>query len=468
MANKRLRLDEQITVTSKVSKQSSYALTESTKKGKKQLVLMPRIEAIHAGMTKNKVMYTAQGLSGSIDDHSGVHSWSYPYPKPVLKNHDTDVEPLGRITNAQFVADSVSGKSGIIVIPTITDQDAIEKIMDGRYLTVSIGAETDSAVCSICGTDVVSQGSCGHYRGEKYEVDGELRECYWIAGNIWFHELSFVNIPADQNAQVIATGETVVMECYVSDGDNVFDIQKDKLTALTQEQMDLDGLHIHRITTTEEVRKGGIRVPTMTIEELQVKVTQFEADLQIANDKLRESVELIEKKDAEVEKLVGEVATLTASAEVLTKQNKEMAQTKSELDTTVEQLNQDKESLKVEADTAKAEAQQATTENATLHAEIHKNLAERVVDLKRSLGKPGLDNIEEAVQEHVGRSMQSLKDSLIDLLAESKAKPVTVQPVANPAAQNQKDKPSQQAKGKEKTEITAEQVVYTLLNKSIM
>ena len=81
----------------------------------------------------------------------------------------------------------------------ITDPDAAQKVLDGRYSTVSIGAETNSATCSICGQDIVQSGFCGHWRGNTY--DGEV--CRWILGDLWFQEVSFVNVPADQHAMVL-------------------------------------------------------------------------------------------------------------------------------------------------------------------------------------------------------------------------------------------------------------------------
>jgi galactokinase len=87
------------------------------------------------------------------------------------------------------------GLGHVELIATITDQDAIQKILDKRYLTVSIGGGSDHAYCSICGTDKKVE-ACDHYRGEVH--DGQL--CFYISGLMDFDHVSYVASPADDNA----------------------------------------------------------------------------------------------------------------------------------------------------------------------------------------------------------------------------------------------------------------------------
>src|SRR5699024_215870 len=140
--------------------------------------LYPKIEAIHAGRTRNYNRYLADKLKGDPDLRSGVYSWTQPYPKPVIYNHDIETEATGRVYSASYSEFTAAGSPGIIVTPKITHEKAIKDILEGRLLTVSIGASTNAAVCSICSTDIINEGFCGHYRGEEY--DGEVAE--WIAG----------------------------------------------------------------------------------------------------------------------------------------------------------------------------------------------------------------------------------------------------------------------------------------------
>lgn len=163
--------------------------------------LLPKIEAIHAGTTRNYNNYPAHKLQGNSDLKSGIYSFLKPYPKPVIYNHDTWTKATGRIETAVYSDVTECGRPGIIVIPKITDKEAIESILDKRLLTVSIGATVDGCTCNICGTDIVNEGYCGHMKGEEYE--GKM--CEWIAGNIFFDELSWVNVPADEDAMVVDT-----------------------------------------------------------------------------------------------------------------------------------------------------------------------------------------------------------------------------------------------------------------------
>lgn len=161
--------------------------------------IMPRIESIHAGRTANHVFYPADKLKGDKKLGSGVYSWTEPYAKPVIYNHDMSTEVTGRVVRAAYSEYTQAGVPGIIVVPKITQKEAVEAVRDGRLLTVSIGAETNSAVCSICGTDIINEGYCGHMKGEEY--DGHTAE--WIVGDLFFQELSWVNQPADSNAFVV-------------------------------------------------------------------------------------------------------------------------------------------------------------------------------------------------------------------------------------------------------------------------
>lgn len=161
--------------------------------------MLPKIEAIHIGRTKNFVHYTSDKLRGDASLKSGVYSWVDPYAKPVIYNHDVHTEATGRVLRAAYSDYTQAGRPGIIVVPKITDPKAIKAIQDGRLLTVSIGADTDAAICSVCGTDIANEGYCGHMKGEEY--DGQVAE--WITGNIWFEELSWVNVPADEDAMIV-------------------------------------------------------------------------------------------------------------------------------------------------------------------------------------------------------------------------------------------------------------------------
>ena len=81
----------------------------------------------------------------------------------------------------------------------ITDEEAIKKFMDGRYLTFSAGSTTNRHVCSICESDWAQDGMCEHRHGQEY--DGET--CVFITGDFIVMEGSVVNTPADDLSQLV-------------------------------------------------------------------------------------------------------------------------------------------------------------------------------------------------------------------------------------------------------------------------
>ena len=199
--------------------------------------LLVRIAASHAGrLTGNHALYAPEMMKIAIG------TFVNPYQKPVLLNHDEDSSPIGRIVSAEYIDTSAGAikdkrladclKSGMgleamlkladrmgnrlldplyaglgyaQVVARITDSDAITKILDKRYLTVSTAMRTDAAVCSICKTDWLKDGKCEHTPGKVYEK----KPCYIITGNMHYDELSYVNRPADnlaQNLEIIVDG----------------------------------------------------------------------------------------------------------------------------------------------------------------------------------------------------------------------------------------------------------------------
>lgn len=124
--------------------------------------LIVTVEAIHAGMTKNKTFYPADKLESS------VHTWTSPYQRPVIKNHDTWAEPTGRVIDAYFKDSILKPETKTIELQLrIIDADTVQKVLDGRYLTLSIGGSTNEARCSICAKNIVSEGWCGHSKVKR-------------------------------------------------------------------------------------------------------------------------------------------------------------------------------------------------------------------------------------------------------------------------------------------------------------
>jgi uncharacterized coiled-coil protein SlyX len=368
----------------------------------------------------------AEKLKGDPIAKSGVYSWLYPYAKPVIYNHDTNTEASGRIHSAQFSQLTKAGREGIIVTAKITEEKAIQSILDGRLMTVSIGATTDSAICSYCGTDIIEEGWCGHQKGEV--IDGVAVE--WIIGSVYFDELSWVNVPADQDAMVVNVGGVQTAEAYAEMGEGYIDLSKLSTEWLvTQESAKTTGL----LPTTEQ---EGDPSTLPTLEELQAQVAELTQTVETLTgektgleEQLATANATIAEKDATIEGLNTQVtekeATIAEKDSALAEATagKEQAEAKvAELQTTVESFE--------------AERQGLLDQNTDLSSQMHKATAERVVDLKVVLGK--VSNREEALEQHITRSSDSLKDSLADLITEAatgvKPQRPAVEPVVNPAS----------------------------------
>jgi len=189
----------------------------------------------HSGRRINNRIYSTKGQQRGID------SLTQPYAKPILKNHDQSSEPIGRFVSGEwqnlydeathylqssqkaidihnaFTDDNPDkiyttlksfgliedkkwpGLGRMRVQANITDEEAIKKFMDGRYLTFSAGSTTDRHVCSICQSDWAKDGMCEHRHGKVY--DGET--CVFITGDFIVLEGSVVNTPADDLSQII-------------------------------------------------------------------------------------------------------------------------------------------------------------------------------------------------------------------------------------------------------------------------
>ena len=86
----------------------------------------------------------------------------------------------------------------------ITDPAAIQKVLDKRYLTGSVGGRAGKAICSISGEDLAAESSDGKPRLAKFKrgqvYKGKL--AFVDMQDISFKEYSFVNQPADSKSGV--------------------------------------------------------------------------------------------------------------------------------------------------------------------------------------------------------------------------------------------------------------------------
>lgn len=408
------KISETFTVRPNVLKENATSIKEFST-GNSNTFVMPRIEAIHVGTTRNHTHYPADKLQGDPALKSGVYSWTHPYPKPVIYNHDIETDATGRVYSAAYSEYTSAGRPGIVVVPKITDKTAIEGIADGRLLTVSIGATTDAAICSICGTDIINEGFCGHMKGETYE--GRVAE--WTVGNLWFDELSWVNVPADPDAMVQVDEDSVLQaESFAFDGKDVVNLGKEK----TNWVADFQTATSEGLAPTKE--KGDSIVTEEEIKAIKTELEEANAE--------RETLK------AQVETLEAEKATLTTEKTTLETEKSELEVSIQEKDaaikekeTALESVTAEKAALEEKLQEEKTAREAALSENAELSTSIHKSLVERIVDLRMEKGKES--DRTEAFNRYVSRTTESLEDTLIDLQAEPAAKTRTQENVDNPS-----------------------------------
>ena len=224
--------------------------------GEERKVIVPEIIVMVEGVSHNHRMYTAESMkrrkSNEQGSPSGASSFTIPVGRPILINHSvyatSPYKPIiGRIRKAQYVKagkDLNESKAHIKIWPEITDPIAIESIENGEFESVSVYSNTNELTCSICGTDIVKQmtnivtktrksgkegiafqelflrgmddeDGCSHMPGMKY--DGKL--CYFIVGDFWARETSFVTIPGIDAARVTKKNTKSVSES-APDGKN--------------------------------------------------------------------------------------------------------------------------------------------------------------------------------------------------------------------------------------------------------
>lgn len=165
---------------------------------------------------------------------AGVDTFTNPYKKPILHQHDDQKDPLGRVASASYISTNpvvlppsliqrldrltdYGSKDGLKLIKklkpflydknweglgyiesvgNVTEEDAIKKVIDGRYHTISVGYGTDNLWCSECGTDWLAEGKCEHEKGQDYG-NGPM---FLMFGDLGYDEWSYVNTPADDIA----------------------------------------------------------------------------------------------------------------------------------------------------------------------------------------------------------------------------------------------------------------------------
>jgi hypothetical protein len=205
-------------------------------------------------LTANYNNYSAAELEKALQ------SWVEPYPKPIILNHDLNSEPIGRVMAAKMDKEQ-DGSSYVRLQIAITDPTAIQKILDKRYLTGSVGGKAGKALCSISGDDLASESADGKPKFPKYKrgqvYKGKL--AYIDMQDISFKEYSFVNQPADGKSGVRKSSSGDVQLQNASDGwvarssafvlnmdeEDIFSIEENKSILKNLKRKESKPLYLH-------------------------------------------------------------------------------------------------------------------------------------------------------------------------------------------------------------------------------
>lgn len=166
--------------------------------------------------TRNNNIYKNESFIEFAKDEfgvwSGIRSAVHKDGIPLLFNHNQhNGTPVGRVIKTEWLEDSK--KSGILRMHfAVLDEEVAEGLRSGKYADVSIGGQSDTVKCSICGENPLM---CTHYTGFFYDKEGnvypekpddkkiKVKKAQSIMGKVWLHEVSIVNVPGYAHTKIV-------------------------------------------------------------------------------------------------------------------------------------------------------------------------------------------------------------------------------------------------------------------------
>ena len=408
------------------------------------------MEATHSGKNHNYCIYYEDSMEKDAE------SFVNPFKKPMLKNHnDYSGEPLGRIIQSWHGPSALTDeRSAIHLKARVTDQDAIPKFLDGRYGTVSIGGTMGTITCNVCGKTILKDGKfkfCGHWRGESYKD----QVCYWGAKDIEYHEVSTVNNPADDFAQIMKV-------TVVTDSDNKKDSKEDtpmgkpgndstqQADAAKKAVCDIIDQMLGNKQATDDTKAG-------------TDVNDGQQQANVDDAKAQDGANTQDAQNDELAKVQKELAD---SKEELAKLQKELEDSKAAL----EKAKQDLEDAKTEANELKDKCMTLATANKEL-------VADSVIVKELSAGKLKEEEKDSRKEALLAMSMKDLNKLSEEEVVADAATPrvpaqVTNPTLANPDKDNKDsngtadtNKPTDKKEVKKTVDDFANDIVGKLFNK---
>lgn len=415
-------------------------------------------EATHSGRNRNSFVYHSESME------KDTYTWKTPFAKPFLKNHDMYSEPLGRVRDAYFDRSELNpDRDTINVSYRISDADAIEKFLDGRYQTMSIGASVNRISCNICGKEILKDGIfkfCGHWRGEVYNN----QEALWNGRDIEYKEGSVVNNPADDWAQVkritVINGDAKdSVKDSKQEGEDLKDKSKDNKDSVVIEDNVLDDIDMLVAEDDTDEKEDEKKDNTAEPNEGEDKEENSEGESKDVNsDSDDEESSEEEEDDKDIKKALedaeAEIITLKESKDALEKDNKELEAKIEDFEKEVEGLKDQIRTL-TEENKASAEDSQESRKQSIKLAVLHKKLlAQRAVDFELVNGELEDNDKEARLDELIKKSTKELSDMSSNVASSTiKKQRVLVDQINNPGGINPKDEHSITDEGEEVVKI---------------
>lgn len=461
MTQNKINFREHLKLDIGVLKTDVKSLCSDMQASHKSPILKVYIDATHSGRLTNLRVYPGRHMKVAADH------FIKPNGKPVLKHHMEENEPIGRVFSSEYIQlihgpafekdylnPSKNEGSGYIKLGVnIMDVDAIQKILDGRYKNVSTRQTSDLFACSICGENMVERESCDHQPGLKYRLgrDSDQDEylCYGITGPLSYREVSIVNIPADDFAEIKAMSfeqkdamdfdsydpqASKVKTLILSDGENDVDLLVGTVNTVTaKDRKKLTGKTIIAVSPLFDASKyekifQEDSSMTKVEDKSDVKNTSASAASAGSGDPAQATV-----KDSKE----GVVAPENASKNTSNVGDNGGLSEKDSL-AVVKSLNKSLEAAEAQAAEAKAESARFQTALKDKEAEVEtlrKQTASQLADLKTAYAKMLLntqivlkkstsasvkdfESYNKKLAEYAERSIDSLRDSVADLSIE--------------------------------------------------
>lgn len=368
----------------------SMKLLQDMAAGKTQVVALDvEMEATHSGKNHNYCIYYEDSMEKDAE------SFVNPFKKPILKNHNSyNGEPLGRITQSWHGPSALTDeRSAIHLKARVTDQEAIPKFLDGRYGTVSIGGTMGTVTCNVCGKTVLKDGKfkfCGHWRGESYKD----QVCYWGAKDIEYHEVSTVNNPADDFAQIMKV-------TVVTDSDDKKDSKEDTQMAGTNTDS--------KTKTADELKKS---VCDMIDDLLSPASTTQDSSTTPENPENNDGEAQSNNNDSQgSETPSGQETQDSASAEQITTLQKDLSDAQEKITSLETELTQTKDALSKateDLEAAQTEASDMKDKCMTLATANKSLVADSIISKEVAANKLKADEVDARKEKLVAMSMKDL------------------------------------------------------------